>query len=92
MSWRDDSGATSGGNSDRSKAKAFVIALKAFPQERKYRGINPDIWRLFKSFIIQHCSEYLLTPNYSLKLTKACIITNKCDYILLQPVHVYIIS
>ena len=63
---------------------SFLNALKAFPNERKFNGNKPDDWMLFKNFILQHCVEYSLDPNSSLKLAKACILSNDCDYVLLQ--------
>ena len=79
MSWKDETS-----NQEKSKANTFMTALKAFPQERKFRGETSNDWMLFKNFMIQHCTEYNLSPNDSLNLAKACIVTDKCDYVLLQ--------
>ena len=69
----------------RRKDNNFMMALKAFPAEKRFTNqSSSEDWLTFKQTILAHVNEYNLNVLESLKLAKAQIIADKCATILLQ--------
>ena len=69
----------------RRKDNNFMMALKAFPAEKRFTNqSSSEDWITFKQTILAHVNEYNLNVLESLKLVKSQIIADKCATILLQ--------
>ena len=69
----------------RRKDNNFMMALKAYPAEKRFTNqSSSEDWLIFKQTILAHVNEYNLNVLESLKLAKAQIIADRCATILLQ--------